>query len=110
MDDIEKKISELTDRGFMTLQYGLKWAKAMDRIRGWEQAAKHGESPTFGPELLSTQQVFKDNREAFIDKIPLFLDSQAYGIVDLIAWNNQQMIALVRNMISQESKKANEQP
>ena len=110
MDDIEAKIKDLTDRDLITFQYGFKWASAIDTIRGWTQAAEHGESPTLGPEWLSLQQKFKDNRDDFIDRLPLFLDAHMHAVIDLLVWNNQQMIDLMKNMIDLELKKGNKQP
>jgi hypothetical protein len=105
MANIEDKIKDLIDKNVITLQYGLKWANAMDMIEGWKQAAEHGESPTLGPEWLATQQNFKDKRDAFIDHLPLFLDSHMFAVIDLVTSNNQLLIELMKQMI-QESKKA----
>jgi hypothetical protein len=106
-DSIEVTIKNLTDRDLIMFQYGLNWAKGIDDRRGWVQAAEHGESPTLGPEYLRIQQSFKDKKDAYIDHLPEFLDGHMFAVVDLLLWNNQQMIELMQKMVL-ELKKGNE--
>jgi|GEM_PF-5668406 len=91
-------IDNLKDATFLQKQYAVFAASKLTLYKGKREAAQHGESPEFKAYLDELMA----NNDNIVNNFRFFHFVQELALIDFVAWNNQNILEIVQNLVGQK--------
>jgi hypothetical protein len=100
---VAEKIKRLLDFETIAFKYGLYLNETIDIFEAGEQAYEHGEAPSWHKSVNSLHKLQTENREKFINDLPVRLSAQIPALADLMIENNRNLIDLMLTLTGQDA-------